>query len=59
MGLGLKSITRSELFLYAMSLGVESETKTVVTNPYTGGLVLDKSIDGKTQLQCMLISFLY
>lgn len=49
MGLGLKGITRSELFLFAMSLGVESKTKTEVTSPYTGGLVLDKSIDGKTQ----------
>lgn len=49
MGLGLKGITRSELFLFAMSLGVESKTKTEVVNPYTGGLVLDKSIDSKTQ----------
>jgi len=49
MGLGLKGISRSELFLFAMSLGVESKTKTEVVNPYTGGLVLDKSIDSKTQ----------
>lgn len=49
MGLGLKGITRSELFLFAMSLGVESKTKTEVVNPYTGGLVLDKSIDSRTQ----------
>lgn len=48
MGLGLKGITRSELFLFAMALGVESKTKTEVVNPYAGGLVLDKSIDGKT-----------
>jgi hypothetical protein len=49
LGLGNKGITRSELFLFAMSLGVESESPTEVKNPYTGGLVLDKSIDGKTQ----------
>ena len=49
MGLGLKGCTRSELFLFAMSLGVESETKTEVNNPYSGGLILDKSIDGKTR----------
>lgn len=49
MGLGLKGITRSELFLFAMSLGVESKTKTEVINPYPGGLILDKSIDSKTQ----------
>lgn len=49
IGLGTKEITRSELFLFAMSLGVESKSPTEVKNPYTGGLVLDKSIDGKTQ----------
>lgn len=49
MGLGLKGITRSELFLFAMSLGVESKTKREVVNPYAGGLVLDKSIDSRTQ----------
>ncbi|MCK4981266.1 MAG: hypothetical protein KAS17_00010 [Victivallaceae bacterium] len=48
MGLG-RGITRSELFLFAMSLGVETESYTEVVNPYTGGLILDKSIDGKTQ----------
>jgi uncharacterized protein YozE (UPF0346 family) len=48
MGLGLKKITRSELFLFAMSLGVESKTRTDIINPYTGGLILEKSIDGKT-----------
>lgn len=49
MGLGLKGATRSELFLFAMSLGVESNTKTEVVNPYTGGLILDKSVDSKTR----------
>lgn len=49
MGLGTKSITRSELFLFAMSLGVESKTKTKIVNAYTGGLVLDKSIDNRTK----------
>lgn len=49
LGLGNKSITRSELFLFAMALGAESKSPTDIKNPYTGGLVLDKSIDGKTQ----------
>lgn len=49
MGLGTKEITRSELFLFAMSLGVESKSPTEIKNPYTGGLVLDKSIDAKTK----------
>jgi hypothetical protein len=49
MGLGLKSTSRSELFVFAMALGVESKTRTEVVNPYTGGLVLDKSIDSKTR----------
>jgi len=48
MGLS-KGTTRTELFLFAMSLGIESKTKTEVINPYSGGLVLDKSIDGKTR----------
>lgn len=49
MGLGIKSITRSDLFLFAMSLGVESESPTEVKTPYTGGLILEKSINGKTK----------
>jgi hypothetical protein len=49
MGLGTKSITRSALFLFAMTLGVESKSPTELKNKYSGGLVLDKSIDGKTQ----------
>lgn len=59
MGLGKSgSITRSELFLFAMSLGVESGVKTPLINPYTGGLVLDKSIDPKTRA-CMYAQFIY
>jgi len=46
LGLGRKGITRSELFLFAMSLGVESRTMTEVASPT--GLVLDKSIDSTT-----------
>lgn len=49
MGLGTKSITRSALFLFAMALGVETKSPTELKNKYSGGLVLDKSIDGKTQ----------
>jgi len=49
LGLGTKSITRSALFLFAMSLGVECKLPTELKNKYSGGLVLDKSIDGKTQ----------
>lgn len=58
LGLGLKGISRSELFLFAMSLGVESKTKTEVVNPYAGGLMLDKSIDSKTQAS-MYSQFIY
>ena len=49
MGLGGNKLTRSELFLFAMSLGIESRHKTPLSNVYTGGLVLDKSIDSKTR----------
>ena len=52
MGLGANKLTRSELFLFAMSLGVESHHKTPLSSTYTGGLVLDKSIDSKTRA-CM------
>jgi len=48
MGLSVKVITRSELFLFAMSLGVESGTRIEVVSPYQGGLVLEKSIDNVT-----------
>ena len=61
LGLGSKGITRSELFLFAMSLGFESKSPTELKNPYTGGLVLDKSVDGKTQamMYAQFISQLY
>jgi len=48
-GLGLKGSTRSELFLFAMSLGAETNRKTEITHPYSGGLILEKSIDSKTK----------
>lgn len=46
---GGAGVSRSEIFLFAMALGAESESPTEVKNPYAGGLVLDKSIDSKTQ----------
>jgi len=49
MGLGLKGASRSKLFLFAMSLGVETKTKTDIVNPYSGGLVQDTAIDDKTR----------
>lgn len=51
MGLANKGgagVSRSEIFLFAMALGVESKSPTEVKNTYPGGLVLDKSIDAKT-----------
>ena len=52
MGLGAGKLTRSELFLFAMALGVESGHGTPFASTYGGGLVLDKSIDPKTRA-CM------
>ncbi len=52
MGLANKGgagVSRSEIFLFTMALGAESKSPTEVKNPYAGGLVLDKSIDSKTQ----------
>lgn len=52
MGLANKGgagVSRSEIFLFTMALGTESKSPTEVKNPYAGGLVLDKSIDSKTQ----------
>ncbi|NLY87787.1 MAG: hypothetical protein GX083_04505 [Clostridiales bacterium] len=46
---GGAGVSRSEIFLFAMALGAESKSPTEVKNPYAGGLVLDKSIDSKTQ----------
>lgn len=57
MGLGVNKITRSELFLFAMSLGIESRHKTPLSSTYTGGLVLDKSIDSKTRA-CMFALYI-
>ncbi len=48
-GLGKSTINRAELFLFAMALGVESGMATQVMNPYSGGFILDKSIDSKTR----------
>ena len=49
MGLDKGMITRSEVFLFAMSLGVESKTKNEITSTHQGGLILEKSIDSKTR----------
>jgi hypothetical protein len=46
---GGAGVSRSETFLFAMALGTESKSTTEVKNPYAGGLVLDKSIDSKTE----------
>lgn len=46
-GLGKESISRSELFLFAMALGVDT-LPTKLENVHTGGLILDKSIDSAT-----------
>lgn len=46
---GGAGVSRSEIFLFAMALGAESKSPTEVKNIYAGGLVLDKSIDSKTQ----------
>ncbi|WP_419077445.1 hypothetical protein [Phascolarctobacterium faecium] len=42
------SITRSELFLFAMAIGSET-SPTELKNINSGGLVLEKSIDDKTK----------
>jgi hypothetical protein len=49
LALGKESIVRSEIFLFALSLGVESKTKTEIKKYHAGGLILDKSIDSKTR----------
>ncbi|NMB95207.1 MAG: hypothetical protein GYA02_01125 [Clostridiaceae bacterium] len=46
---GGSGVSRSEIFLFAMALGVETNTPTEIKNIYAGGLVLDKSIDSKTR----------
>ena len=47
-GLNTPDTTRSELFLFAMSLGIDT-FPTPLDNKYQGGLVLDKSIDNQTK----------
>ena len=46
---GGAGVSRSEIFLFAMAIGAESKSPTVIKNPYAGGLVLEKSIDSKTK----------
>jgi hypothetical protein len=48
LGLESSSTTRSELFSFAMSLGIES-VRTKLDNINPGGLVLDPSIDSRTK----------
>lgn len=58
---GGAGVSRSEVFLFAMALGAESKSPTEVKTPYTGGLVLDKSIDSTTKatMYAQYISQLY
>lgn len=44
-----RSITRSELFSFALSLGIETGIMTPIDNIYQGGLILEKSIDIRTK----------
>ena len=46
MGLSNNKIDRNDLFLFAMSLGVESNTRTPLVNP--DGIALKTSISAKT-----------
>lgn len=46
---GGAGVSRSEIFLFAMALGVEIKSPTELKNLYPGGLILDKSIDSKTR----------
>ena len=43
------AISRSDLFSFAMALGVDTGIPTKLENTYPGGLILDKSIDGYTK----------
>lgn len=47
-GLQDTAVSRSELFLLAMAIGVDT-VPTKLENIYPGGLILDKSIDGCTR----------
>lgn len=43
------AISRSELFSFAMAIGVDTANPTKLENIYPGGLILDKSIDSCTK----------
>jgi hypothetical protein len=47
--LGIDSINRSQIFLFAMSLGIESKTKSEIKKAHTGGLILDSSISSRVR----------
>lgn len=49
MKLSTNHTSRSLLFAFAMSLGVETKTRTKLENLYSGGLILEKSIEPKLQ----------
>ena len=48
LGLQDSAVSRSELFSFAMAIGVDT-IPTKLENTYPGGLVLDKSIDSGTK----------
>ena len=54
--LGDKTTSRSELFLFAMALGIDT-IPTQLENTHPGGLILEKSIDSTT-LSSMYASFI-
>lgn len=43
------AISRSDLFSFAMAIGVDTAIPTKLENTYPGGLILDKSIDSCTK----------
>lgn len=47
--LGSKSTTRSELFVFAAALGIDTMMPTELKNIHGGGLILESSIDSKTK----------
>lgn len=53
LGLYAPNTSRSELFLFAMALGLSTNLRTRLQNAYPGGLILDSSIDSRTR------SFMY
>lgn len=54
--LGDKTTSRSELFLFAMALGIDT-IPTQLENTHPGGLILEKSIDSTT-LSSMYANFI-